>query len=290
MISKQSLQAYFELTKPRVTLLVLITTAVGFYMGSPASLSWIRLALVLIGTALVAGGTSALNQYLELDIDARMRRTRNRPLPSKRLAPAHALVFGTVVSLAGVISLGVWLNWLTALLALITLVTYVFLYTPLKQKSTISTLVGAVPGALPPVGGWTAARGELTLEAWLLFAILFFWQLPHFLAIAWVYREDYARGGIKVLPLSEDHGDATIRQILLNCFLLLLISLMPTILGVTGNIYLLAALLLGLFFLASGIQMSLRRTNRYAKRLLFASIIYLPLLLMFMVLNKAPIP
>src|SRR5262245_24531827 len=207
---------YVSLTKPRVTLMVLITMLFGFYLGARGAVDWTLLFCALAGTAMVAGGTSALNQYLERELDAKMLRTRHRPLPAGRIQPIRALAFGVLISSAGLLLLAWRVNPVTALLAGFTLTTYVFLYTPLKQKSHLSTLVGAIPGALPPVGGWTAARGEIGIEAWVLFAILFLWQLPHFLAIAWMYREDYARGGFPMLPVIDPEGRSTGRQIVSN--------------------------------------------------------------------------
>jgi protoheme IX farnesyltransferase len=277
---------YLELTKPRVTLMVVITMAFGFYLGGRGEMDWIVLLHALIGTALVAGGTSALNQYLERDIDAKMRRTKNRPLPAGRLRPIEALAFSVTISIVGITHLLIMVNWLTALLAAATLVSYVFLYTPLKQKSSLSTVVGAIPGALPPLGGWTAARNELSLEGWILFAILFIWQLPHFLAIAWIYREDYSRGGLPMLTVVDPDGDSASRQIISNCLALLPISLLPTIVGMAGRIYFVGALALSLFFLSCGIAVMRHRTNATVRRLLRASLLYLPILLALMALDK----
>jgi protoheme IX farnesyltransferase len=277
---------YLELTKPRVTLMVVITMAFGFYLGARGEMSWLMLLHAVIGTALVAGGTSALNQYLERDIDAKMQRTKNRPLPAGRLQPHEALVFSITISVAGIAHLLLAVNLLTALLAALTLVSYVFLYTPLKQKSSLSTVVGAIPGALPPLGGWTAARGELSLEGWVLFAILFLWQLPHFLAIAWIYREDYRRGGFPMLTVVDPEGDSAGRQIISNCLALLPVSLLPTILGMAGRFYFVGALALSLFFLGCGIAVMRHRTNADVRRLLRASLVYLPMLLALMALDK----
>ena len=276
---------YFELTKPGVTFMVIITTLVGFYLGS-FSIDWVKLAFTLLGTALVAGGTSALNQLVEAENDARMKRTANRPLPTGRLSKRNAMFFAISISVAGILLLFLGVNALTGILATATLVSYVFIYTPMKQKSSLSTLVGAVPGALPPAGGWVAARGELGLEAWVLFLILFFWQLPHFLAIAWLYREDYARGGMPVLPVLDQSGEITSRYIIANTLALISISLMPTLLGITGSAYFFGALVLGIGFLAAGIHVSMRRTHRSARKLLLASIVYLPLLLALMSADK----
>ncbi len=277
---------YISLTKPRVTLMVLITMLFGFYLGAHGEVDFILLSCALVGTALVAGGTSALNQYLERDLDAKMLRTKNRPLPAGRMAPARALAFGVFISIAGLLLLAWRVNTLTALLAALTLVSYVFLYTPLKQKSHLSTLVGAIPGALPPMGGWTAARGEIGIEAWVLFAILFLWQLPHFLAIAWIYREDYARGGFPMLPVIDPEGRSTGRQIVSNCLALLPVSLLPSLLGISGRAYFFGALALGLIFFGYGVAVHFQPSNLSARRLMRASLIYLPVLLLLMALDK----
>jgi protoheme IX farnesyltransferase len=277
---------YLELTKPRVTLMVVITMAFGFYLGARGEMNWLLFFHAVIGTALVAGGTSALNQYFERDIDAKMLRTKNRPLPTGRLRPEQALAFSIAISAAGIVQLMLAVNWLTALLATATLLSYVFLYTPLKQKSSLSTVVGAIPGALPPLGGWTAARGELSLEGWVLFAILFLWQLPHFLAIAWIYREDYRRGGLPMLTVVDPDGDSAGRQIISNCLALLPVSLLPTILGMAGRLYFIGALALSLFFLGCGIAVMRHRTNADVRRLLRASLVYLPVLLALMAWDK----
>jgi protoheme IX farnesyltransferase len=277
---------YLELTKPRVTLMVVITMMFGFYLGSRGEMDWILLVHALIGTALVAGGTSALNQYLERDIDVKMLRTKNRPLPAGRLQPNEALAFSVTISIAGLAHLLIMVNWLTAFLAAATLISYVFIYTPLKQKNSLSTIVGAIPGALPPLGGWAAARNDLSIEGWILFAILFIWQLPHFLAIAWIYREDYRRGGLPMLTVVDPEGDSAGRQIISNCLALLPVSLLPTIVGMAGKFYFVGALALSLFFLGCGIAVMRHRSNATFKRLLHASLLYLPMLLALMALDK----
>ncbi|MGH7493881.1 MAG: heme o synthase [bacterium] len=278
---------YLSLTKPRVTLMVLITMIFGFYLGARGAVDWMLLFCAVAGTAMVAGGTSALNQYLERDLDAKMLRTKHRPLPTGRIPPNNALAFGVFISSAGLLLLAWRVNLVTALLAGFTLTTYVFLYTPLKQKSHLSTLVGAIPGALPPMGGWTAARGEIGIEAWVLFAILFLWQLPHFLAIAWMYREDYARGGFPMLPVIDPEGRSTGRQIVSNCLALLPVSLLPSLLGISGKAYFFGALVLGLLFFACGVAVHFQRSNRSARRLMRASLIYLPALFVLMALDKS---
>lgn len=277
---------YLALTKPRVTLMVVITMAFGFYIGARGEMDWLLLLHAVVGTALVAGGTSALNQYFERDIDAKMQRTKKRPLPAGRLQPREAMVFSITISVAGIAHLLLAVNLLTAVLAALTLISYVFLYTPLKQRSSLSTVVGAIPGALPPLGGWTAARGDLSLEGWVLFAILFLWQLPHFLAIAWIYREDYRRGGFPMLTVVDPAGDSAGRQIISNCLALLPVSLLPTILGMAGRLYFVGALALSLFFLGCGIAVMRHRTNVDVRRLLRASLVYLPMLLALMALDK----
>ncbi|MDZ7267304.1 MAG: heme o synthase [candidate division KSB1 bacterium] len=281
-----SLADYLALTKPRVTLMVLITTLFGFYLGAREALALALLLHTLVGTALVAGGTSALNQYLERHCDARMLRTRHRPLPAGRLKPSQALGFGALISAAGIAYLALWVNGLTALLAAVTLVSYVFVYTPMKTRSPLSTVVGAIPGALPPMGGWTAVRNEISLEAWVLFAILFIWQLPHFLAIAWIYREDYARGGFRMLTVIDPAGYSAGRQILTNCLALLSVSLLPTLIGLTGRAYFFGALILGIGFLGAGLGVTLARDMAAARRLMHASLIYLPALLGMMAWDK----
>lgn len=279
--------SYLELTKPRVTLMVLITTGVGFYLGSNGAADSLLLLHTLVGTALVAAGTSSLNQYLERDVDARMHRTRSRPLPTGRLKPQQALVFAVSIAVMGLAYLVFTVNLPTATLAGVTLATYVFLYTPLKQKTALSTLVGAVPGALPPMGGWVAARNELSIEAWVLFAILFWWQLPHVLAISWLYVEDYKRAGFPLLPVFDRAGFCTSRQITSNCLALLPVSLLPTLVGMAGPFYFVCALALGLIFLSYGVAVLLERTNASLRRLVSASLVYLPALLALMAFDKA---
>ena len=277
---------YWELTKPRVTFMVLISVFGGFYLATRSSLDVVLLIHALLGSWLVAGGTNALNQLIERDRDALMRRTKNRPLPASRVLPKHAGFFAASISVVGILQLILAVNLLTGLLAATTLATYIFVYTPLKRQTSLSTLVGAVPGALPAMGGWAAAAGTVGIEAWVLFAILFFWQLPHFLAIALIYRDDYARGGFSVLPVEDQSGTCTGLQIILNCLALLSVSLLPTLLGLTGLVYFLGALILGMAFLASGIRVAVQKSNRYAKQLLHASIIYLPLLMTLMLIDK----
>lgn len=277
---------YWELTKPGVTFMVIISVLGGFYLGSQGGMNFVLLAHALIGSWLVAGGTNALNQLIERDIDLKMKRTHLRPLPAGRLSFSQVAIFATTISILGIVHLCLAVNWLTGLLATLTLASYIFIYTPLKRTTPLSTIIGAVPGALPAMGGWVAVRGEITIEAWVLFAILFFWQLPHFLAIAWIYREDYARGGFSVLTVLDASGVQTGWHIVLNCLALLSVSLLPTLLGLTGVIYFFGALLLGVGFLIAGIRLATVKSNRYAKQLLHASIIYLPILIALMFIDK----
>jgi protoheme IX farnesyltransferase len=277
---------YAELTKPRVTALILMSTLVGFYLGSPLDLNIKLLLHTLLGTALVAAGTAALNQFYEREPDGKMLRTRDRPLPAHRMEPWKALGFGVVLSAAGILYLALIVNMLTSLLAALTLASYLFLYTPLKMRTPQCTLVGAFPGAIPPLIGWVAASGEFTLGAGILYLILFLWQFPHFLAIAWLYREDYSRAGIVMLPVVEEDGKATARQILIYCAALLPASLLPSFFGVTGWIYFCGAFVLGVMFLHTGIRAARERTKMQARRLLQASVIYLPLMYGLMMADK----
>ena len=263
---------------------MLLTSAAGFYAGARGVVDPVLLLHTLLGTALVAGGTNALNQLRERDIDALMERTRRRPLPSGRVSPRAAGWFAGAISIVGVAYLALAVNLLTAGLAALTLVSYVFLYTPLKRRTTLNTLIGAVPGALPIVGGWTAAGGSLDVAVGALFWILFLWQLPHFLALAWMYREDYARGGFPMLPVEDPDGGSTGRQVVLQTLALVVVTLLPIGLRMAGEAYLPAALLLGAGFLACGISFAVERSRARASRLFLASIAYLPLLLGALVL------
>ena len=267
------------LTKPRVLAMVLVTTLVGYDVGLTGSADYLRMIHLLIGTLLAAGGTLALNQYSERDIDAWMDRTRARPLPAGRLQPLEALLFGVALTLLGMAYLAALVGALVVLVTAATAILYLFAYTPLKQRTALCTLVGAVPGALPPVAGWAAARGDVTLGAWVLFGVLFLWQLPHTLSIARLYRDDYARAGVRVLPVIDPDGASTERQIVLACVGLVTVSLLPTVIGWTGPIYLAGALALGLAFAAVGIVQALSPSARAARRVLLASLLYLPLLL-----------
>jgi protoheme IX farnesyltransferase len=275
-----------DLVKARLTTLVLLTTLVGFYLGWRGAMNFALMINTLAATALVAAGASALNQLLEREYDAKMRRTQSRPLPSGRLQPATVAIFGGVCSVAGLAYLALAVNLLTSVLGAITLVSYLFIYTPLKRVTWLNTAIGAVPGAMPPLMGWTAARGELSGEGWALFAILFFWQLPHFFAIAWLYRDEYAKAGFKMLPGIDPDGRRTAQQAVSNTLALLAVSLFPFVFKMAGATYLVGAIVLGGVFLWCAIQFSRQLTLLRARQLFFASIIYLPLLLALMVWDK----
>jgi protoheme IX farnesyltransferase len=277
---------FLELTKPRITVLILICTAVGFVFGSPHALHFSLLVHVLLGTALMASGTAALNQWYEADTDAKMRRTNKRPIPAGRIEPVYALTFGTWLSVTGFGELWFQTNPLAALLGLFTLATYIGVYTPLKRRSAVCTTVGALPGAMPPLIGYAAANGHLDAGALALFLILFVWQFPHFYAIAWMYREDYARGGIHMLPVIEPDGESTARRVVACSLLLIPISLGPRLLGMTGSIYVAAAIAAGLVLLYFGVRLGRERSLVGARRVLLASVLYLPALLTVMLLDR----
>jgi heme o synthase len=277
---------FSDLVKARLTTLVLLTTAVGFYIGWRGAMNFALFFNTLAATALVAAGASALNQLLEREYDAKMRRTQSRPLPSGRLQPTTVAIFGGASSVAGLVYLALAVNLLTSVLGAVTLVSYLFIYTPLKRVTWLNTMIGAVPGALPPLMGWTAARGELSGEGWALFAILFFWQLPHFFAIAWMYRDEYAKAGFKMLSNVDANGKRTAEQSVSNTLALLAVSLCPFVFKMAGITYLVGAIILGAGFLFCAIQFSRQLTLPRAKQLFFASIIYLPLLLALMVWDK----
>lgn len=278
---------FSALAKPRLNLLVVASALVGFVMGGGDLSNAARVVFTVVGTALVAGGASAFNQVIERHVDALMRRTRLRPLPDGRLQAPEAMLFATVLSLAGLAMLAIGVNPLSAVVALTTLLTYVAIYTPLKQRSSFSTVIGAIPGALPPVIGWAAATGSLSAGAWVLFGIVFLWQLPHFLAIAWMYRDDYARAGFPMLPVLEPDGRSTGRQATLYCAALLPVSLAPALVGLTGAAYFAAAMLLSLAFLGLTVRFARSRSISDAKRLFFGSIIYLPVLWILMIALRA---
>lgn len=280
---------FCELTKPRIVVMVLITAVVGYYAGSESVPDYLRLLQMLLGTALAAAGTLTLNQFIERDTDAKMDRTCRRPLPDGRVQPNDALWFGIALTLLGLGYLAVAVNGLSAAVAAAITLSYLLAYTPMKRASSLCVPVGAVPGALPPVIGWVAARGELSVDAWVLFAIMFLWQIPHTLAIAFLYREDFAKAGIQFLPVIEPDGESTNRQIIVHCAALLVVSLLPTLIGLAGAVYFVAAFILGVGFLISGVSLVMAPTRAGARRLLFASLIYLPALLLVMALDRVPL-
>lgn len=274
------------LTKVRITLLVLVTAGVGFILGSPAGVDAWRLVEVLFGIAVSSGGAAALNQVIERDVDARMDRTAGRPVPAGRIGSGRALAIGLALSALGIAWLGVRINTLTAVLSAATIGLYLAVYTPLKRRTSLNTHVGAVPGAIPPVMGWTAATGRIEPGAWALFGILYLWQFPHFLAIAWMYRHDYARGDLPMLPVVDPEGAATGRQVALYALALLPVSLLPTMLGLAGPVYFFGALAAGLVLLAFSLRMAFARDRLTARRLLMASVTYLPTLLVLLVIDR----
>jgi protoheme IX farnesyltransferase len=286
---------YIELTKPRITWLILMSTGIGYFFGLRGTGNWLdflkhihllSLLHTILGTGLLASGTAALNQWYEREADRHMRRTAHRPLPSGKMSASHAFAFGVALSVAGFVDLWLGVNHLAALIGAFTLASYLFLYTPMKSRTWWSTTVGAVPGALPPVIGYAAAAGVVTKESWVLFAILFLWQFPHFYSIAWMYKDDYARAGILMLPVVEPDGRSTARQIVLYGIALIPASLIPGMLGMSGRIYLAGALLLGLWFLYSGVRVALERTVLRARNVLVTSVLYLPLIYGLMLLDR----
>ncbi len=277
-----------ELFKARLTALVVLTTTLGFYFGAREGMGGLLFWETLVATAMLASGAAALNQYIERDADALMTRTRTRPLPSGRIAPGTALQVGVALSIIGMLWLTFRVNPLTGLLGTLTLGSYLFVYTPLKRITTLNTLVGAVPGALPPLMGWTAATGELGAGGWALFTILFFWQLPHFMAIAWMYRDDYARGGFRMLPVVDPGGRRTGVTAVRHTVALMAFSLAPVALGLSGRWYAGVALVLGVAFLACAVVFAARLTRESARRLFLVSIVYLPVLLSVLVADRTP--
>jgi protoheme IX farnesyltransferase len=278
--------AYISLTKPDVTFLVVLTTVAGFYLGSETPLDRVLLLHTLVGTTLVAAGTAALNHYFERSSDARMRRTSGRPIPLGHLRPAEALVFGAGLALLGTVYLALLANGLASVLAIAASITYLGVYTPLKKRTTLATAIGAFPGAVPPLIGWAAARGSLSLDAWILFGILFLWQFPHFLAIAWMYREDYARGGIRMLPVVDPAGTATFTQIVVTAALLVPVSLLPAVVGMAGIRYFFGAVLLGMILVQVCLWAARTKSNARAKWLMHATVAHIPLLLGLLMLDK----
>ncbi len=270
----QILRNYLELSKSRIVLMVLITTAAGYAIGA-RDFSTLALINTLVGTALVAAGTNALNQYVERDLDAKMNRTRRRPLPAGAITPRAALLFSTAIAIIGTLYLGLAVNWLTAFLGAFTLTSYIFVYTPLKRVSTVCTIIGAVPGAIPPLMGWTAATGALGLGGWIAFAVLFFWQLPHFMAISWIYREDYGRGGFQMLSVNDVEGRRVGREAVLYSIALLLVSVAPSFAGMAGVTYLIVSAAASAAMLVASIRFLNERTTKKARTLFMSSNIYL---------------
>jgi protoheme IX farnesyltransferase len=278
--------AYLTLTKPDVSLLVLMTTAAGYYMGARGPVDWLRLAHTVFGTMLIAAGTAALNHYIERESDRYMRRTASRPLPSGQLQPWEALLFGVGLAVAGAADLWISSGWLASTLGVITCLSYLLAYTPLKKRTVWATFVGAFPGAVPPMIGWAAATGSLDRGAWLLFGILFLWQFPHFHAIAWMYRDDYSRAGILMLPVVDRDGTRTFRQIILTAVALLAVSLLPSMLGLTGVLYFFGALVVSTALLQVCLWAASSKSNVRAKWLMHATVLHIPLLLGLMMYDK----
>jgi len=279
---------YLQLTKPRLNLLVVFTTAGGYWLGVGGHVDALMLAHAVMGTALVAGGSAALNQLYERDVDALMQRTRTRPLPDGRIAPAQAFWFGMLLCAIGLTQLANVVNLLSAVVAFATLLTYVVVYTPLKRRTSFSTVIGAIPGALPPVIGWAAATNTVSREAWLLFAIIFLWQMPHFLALAWMYRDEYGRAGFPILPVLEPDGRSTGRQAVVYAAALLPVSLAPALTGLAGGPYVVVAFVLGLGFLGLAIRFAQTLTRPAARHLFLGSLLYLPLIWIFMMATRVP--
>ena len=280
------LSDYWVLTKPEVNFLVVISTLAGYYVALRGPLDFFLLLNTLLGTLLVASGTGTLNQYIERKSDASMRRTARRPLPAGRIKAVEALIFGILLAIGGGLLLWLEVNALASVLALLTLITYLLVYTPLKRKTALCTLIGAFPGAMPPLIGWAAARGSLNAESMVLYSILFLWQFPHFLAIAWMYREDYSRAGLRMLPPEDPDGRLTSRQIIAFLVALVVVSMVPTLIGQVGKVYLFGTAVLGSYFLLHGARLARNRTNVLARRLVLASVLYLPLVFGLMMLDK----
>jgi len=274
------------LTKLRLTFLVIVTTSIGFFLGSTGSINWLLLFNVLLGTFLAACGAAVLNQYIEMDLDGLMDRTKDRPLPAKRIQPVDALRLGVILAVSGSFYLLITVNLLTCFLSALTIMFYLFLYTPMKRKTYLATFVGAIPGAIPPVMGWTAIQNNLSIEAWVLFAILFIWQLPHFFAISWMYRSDFKRAGFPLLGVIDETGNRMGKYMMAFLSFLIVVTLLPSSIGITGSIYFYGALLLGIFFLGTGINFARQKTDDAARIVFFASITYLPLLLALLVFNR----
>ena len=285
MKTNSKISAYIELTKPRILILVLVTTTLGFYLGGRGIHDVYRLIHLLIGAAFVCAGSGVLNHYLERDIDCKMMRTKNRPIPTGLVSASNALSFGIILILLGLIVLYTTVNLLTTFLSLLTAFLYILVYTPMKRISWLNTTIGSIPGAIPPMGGWAAATGNLDLGAWILFAILFIWQHPHFYAIAWMFKEDYKRAGFKMLPVVEPDGQSTFRQIFWYALALIPVSLLPTMVGMSGSIYFAGALLSGLWLFIISQKLIHSHTHHDAHKLLKATVIYLPLLLILIIID-----
>jgi len=290
VLTQTHLADLFQLTKPRITLMVVLTAYIGFALGMkntgiPLLSAWPTLIATLFGVALSCIGAGILNQVYEQDTDTLMRRTQNRPVPTGRIRANQALLIGGLACIAGVGLLAVKVNLITALLAGFTILSYWLIYTPMKRVTHLSTIIGAVPGALPPAMGFAAATGRLGIEAWLMFGILFLWQLPHFLAIAWLYRDQYAGAGMAMLPVVDPDGHSTFRQILLGCLALVPLGLLPTMLGVAGMIYFFGSLIAGVVFLGFGVALAVSRTRRHARAMFLASLVYLPLIYTLMLID-----
>ncbi len=286
-MNRELIQAYLSLSKPRIGTMVLVTTALGYVLGAQNGIHWGILLLTLLGSVLTCAGSAALNCYIERDSDKYMSRTSARPLPSGVLPASNALSYGVLMILCGTCTLALGVNLLTAFLALLTAFLYVLVYTPLKRVTWLNTFIGAIPGALPPVGGWTAATGSLSIEALALFAILFVWQHPHFYAIAWIYRDDYRQGGMQMLPVIDPEGRRTFRQVMIYSVLLIIVSVLPVYLGLSGPLYLFGALALSLGFLVSASIVSFSRTTEAARGLLHASLVYLPGLFLVIIADRS---
>lgn len=283
---KERFAAYLELTKPRIAFLLVLTAAAGFYLGTTGTFDWVNFAVSMTGITLLAFGVATLNQYLERAIDPLMERTAKRPIPTAKVSSTEALIFGLVQCAVSITILFALVNSLTALLGIIVIVGYVLVYTPLKTRTTLSTAIGAIPGALPPLMGWTAAADSITLGAWALFVIQFLWQFPHFFAIAWIYREQYKKAGIRMLPVVEPEGRLTMRQIAFFTIMLLPVSFGPYFLGNAGLPFLIGAVLLGLGFLIISLKTAITKSDADARKVLLYSVIYLPIFFILMVIDK----
>jgi protoheme IX farnesyltransferase len=283
---RDKLAAYFELTKPRIAFMLVLTSAAGFYLGNQGPFNVALFVNSLIGITLLAFGVATLNQWMERRTDALMDRTAKRPLPTSKITPNEALLFGIAQCATAELYLWILVNGLTAILGLVVIIGYVLLYTPLKTRTTASTAIGAIPGAMPPLMGWTSSADNITLAAWTLFTLLFLWQFPHFLAIAWMYKDQYAKAGILMLPVVEKDGRVTARQIVVFTLMLVPISLTPFFIGLAGYIYLIGAAILGIWFMWESISMARAKTTEKARRLLLVSVLYLPLIFALMVADR----